>query len=271
MALFVSRFTGCARRLTRGPAVSRFTAAASVDPFHVLRSAAMSSIELPDEARAKLQRLAEMSVNLEISGTAVETVNEALRVHIADSLAGLEADEIRSAHNLIDIGTGVGFPALPLAIALPGTSITLVDSVRKKVETAARLARELELDNVESIWGRAEELTAVGGPYRERYDTVTARALAPLGVLVEYAGPFLREGGHLVAWKGALSSEELDDAAAAERALSMQRVRVDDVAPFRGSREHRLVVSRKTGQTPEQFPRRAGMALKKPLRSAPKS
>ncbi|MBJ7353862.1 MAG: 16S rRNA (guanine(527)-N(7))-methyltransferase RsmG [Thermoleophilaceae bacterium] len=213
----------------------------------------------------QLERIAEWSVGLEISGTAVKTAADARKIHIADSLAGLEIPAIRDAGSIVDIGSGAGFPGLVLAVMLPETQITLVDSVRKKMEVAGKFARELELDNVDCVWGRAEELAAIGSPHREAYDVVTARALAQLGVLLEYAAPLLRRDGHLVAWKGSPDQVELAAADATAEILGFAPGELTATKPFQGSRARHFYVAQKTQPTDDRFPRRAGVALKKPL------
>lgn len=215
--------------------------------------------------QSKLERIAEWSVGLEISGTAVKSAKEARDVHVADSLAGIEVPAIQEAKSIIDIGSGAGFPGLVLAVALPDTQITLVDSVRKKMEAAARFAKELELENLECIWGRAEEIASAGSPHREAYDVVTARALAQLGVLLEYAAPILRENGHLVAWKGSPEPVELAAADASGEILGFSKGELTATRPFKRSRARHFYVAQKTRPTDPRFPRRAGVALKRPL------
>jgi 16S rRNA (guanine527-N7)-methyltransferase len=189
-------------------------------------------------------------------------------VHIADSLSGLEVDDLARARRIGDLGAGAGFPGLPLAIALPGAKVDLIESAGRKTAVIDRLIQAAKVDNARSVTARAEEWAAVlpelGGG-REAYDAVTARALASLPVLVEYAAPLLRESGVLVAWKGAVAEEErqLGRGAAAELGMMLEEeLRVE---PFEGVRDRRLVVFRKTTPTPTRFPRRPGMAVKRPL------
>lgn len=213
----------------------------------------------------KLERIAEWSVGLEISGTAVDSVAQARDVHIQDSLAGVELDVVRTARRIVDIGSGAGFPGLVLAVALPDTEIVLVDSVRKKMEAAARLARELELPNLSCVWGRAEEIAVSDGPHAGSYDVVTARALAQLNVLLEYAAPLLKVGGHLVAWKGSPAQDELRAAQAASQQLGMGSGELVETKPFKSSRSRHFFIAEKLSPTPVGFPRRTGAALKRPL------
>ncbi|MFY9264301.1 MAG: 16S rRNA (guanine(527)-N(7))-methyltransferase RsmG [Solirubrobacterales bacterium] len=223
--------------------------------------------ELDSTAIERLDLLAQRSVSLEISGTALHTREDAMRFHIADSLAGLELAAIRAAEDLVDIGSGVGFPGLVLAIARPDLSVTLVDSVRKKTEAAAEFARELGLGNVETVWSRVEDFSAIGGSARESFDVVSVRALASLPVLVEYAAPLLRVGGTLAAWKGDPPLDELADARAATAALGFAAGELIATTPFTGSRRRHFYVAEKLGRTPERFPRRAGTARRKPIKA----
>lgn len=213
----------------------------------------------------RLERLAEWSVGLEISGTAVQTADEARNIHIADSLSGLEIDAVQSAERIVDIGSGAGFPGLVLAAMLPSAQVVLVDSVRKKMEAAGKIARELGIENVECVWGRAEEIAAQGSPHREAYDAVTARALAPLAVLLEYAAPLLVEGGSLVAWKGSPGDAEMQGAAAAGAELGFDAGTLTETRPFKGSVARHFYTAKKVFPTAEKYPRRPGMALKRPL------
>ncbi|MFL5826595.1 MAG: 16S rRNA (guanine(527)-N(7))-methyltransferase RsmG [Thermoleophilaceae bacterium] len=195
--------------------------------------------------------------------TTVRTPDEAVRQHIADSLSGLELEELRSARAIADIGAGAGFPGLALAAALPRARLDLVEATRRKCEVIERMARAAGLPNAHAIPARAEEWGA--GPGRDAYDLVTARALAPLAVLVEYAAPLLEEGGSLVAWKGARDeAEEQAGAGAAER-LGLELAEVRRVEPFEGALNRHLHVFRKIAPTPSGFPRRSGMAAKRPL------
>ncbi len=148
-----------------------------------------------------------------------------------------------------------GSPGLPLAIALPAASIDLVEATRRKCEVIDRLALAAGAENARSVAARAESLGHAD------YDVVTARALAPLGVLAEYAAPLLSDEGVLLAWKGEPEPGEESVGAA----VAMEFDRALPVQPFPAARSRRLVVLRKTGPTPPGFPRRPGMARKRPL------
>jgi 16S rRNA (guanine527-N7)-methyltransferase len=200
--------------------------------------------------------------------TTVSDPTAALDAHVADSLSGLEVEALRTAARIADLGAGAGFPGLVLAIALPAARVDLVEAARRKAAVIDRLRQAAQVDNARSVVARAEEWArtppALGGG-REAYDAVTARAVAPLAVLVEYAAPLLRLDGVLVAWKGARdpAEEGMGRGAADEVGLALADVlRVD---PFSGARHRHLHVYRKVAPTPERFPRRPGVAAKRPL------
>ena len=194
--------------------------------------------------------------------TAVHDPVRAVDVHLADSLAGLAVPELRAARRLADLGAGAGLPGLPLALALPDAHVLLVESQRRKCAFLERAAAALGVTNVEIACARAEELVEDG------CDAVTARALAALPVLCEYAAPLLAEGGVLVAWKGAVDAAEDADGLAAAATLGLEREAVHRVEPYRGSERRTLHVFRKIAPTPAGYPRRPGMAAKRPLRAA---
>ena len=200
--------------------------------------------------------------------TTAASPEAALDTHLADSLSGLGVEALRRARRIADIGSGAGFPGLALAVAAPGAEVDLIESAGRKSTVASRLAQAAKVTNARAVTARAEEWAglppALGGG-REAYDVVTARAVAPLAVLVEYAAPLLRLGGVLVAWKWARdAAEEAGGRAAAER-LQMAGRGVERVVPFAGAEHRHLHVFEKVGPTPEGFPRRPGMARKRPL------
>ena len=187
---------------------------------------------------------------------------------MADSLSGLEVPELAGARRIADIGAGAGFPGLALAIALPRAEVDLIESAGRKTAVTDRLIQAAELSNARSVTARAEDFArtpaALGGG-RGAYDAVTARAVGPLAVLVEYAAPLLRDGGLLVAWKGARDQVEEGAGAAAAKKLGMAVEEVMPVRPYEASDNRHLHVYRKIAPTPPEFPRRAGMARKRPL------
>ncbi len=195
--------------------------------------------------------------------TTMRDAAEAVDAHVADSLVALEIDAVRAARRVADIGAGAGFPGLPLACALPETRMDLVESGRRKVEVIGRLIDAAGLANARAIQARAE--TWAGGEAAESYDAVTARALAPLPVVVEYAAPLLMEGGTVVVWRGARDQGEERTAADAAAELGLRSSGVLAVEPFAGAHSRHLHPFVKVRPTPPRFPRRAGVAAKRPL------
>jgi len=193
--------------------------------------------------------------------TSVHGRAQARNVHIADSLSALEVPGVREARRIADLGAGAGLPGLVLAIALPEAEVVLVESVGKKCAWMERTVERLGLENVRIACARVEALDATP------FDVVTARALGPLPVVCEYAAPLLRVGGVLVAWKGAVEAAEEADSLAAAALLGLERDEVLAVQPYPGSERRTLHVFRKIAPTPDRYPRRPGMAAKRPLRA----
>lgn len=218
---------------------------------------------LPASAVQQLSRLLDALAAESDPPTTVRDPDAAVDVHVADSLSGLEIEGLRSARRIADLGAGAGFPGLPLAIALPDAAIDLAESSRRKCEVIERLAVAAGVDNARALPVRAEELAA--GQGNGAYDAVTARALAPLAVLVEYAAPLLRDGGVLVAWKGARNAEEERAGEAAAEMVGLRMDEVRTVRPFEGTLNLNLYLYSKVRSTPNQFPRRPGVASNRPL------
>ena len=197
--------------------------------------------------------------------TAVSDPDEAVDIHVADSLSGLVVREVREASWIADVGSGAGFPGLVLAVALPRARVDMIESVSRKCAVIDRLTHAAGLDNeiVRALPMRAEERAAWGG--RDAYDVVTARAVGALPVLVEYAAPLLARGGAFVAWKGVRDLDEEARGAAVAAEVGLEPEAVVEVKPWPEARDRNLHVYRKVGETPERFPRRPGMAAKRPL------
>ncbi len=192
------------------------------------------------------------------------TVRDPQRVrddHLADALVALELPVIRGAGVLADLGAGAGVPGIPLAIALPAAHVTLVEGNRRKCEFMTRVSVELGLSNVEVVHARAE--TWLDG--REQADVVTARALAPLDVVAEYAAPLLKLGGALVAWRGQRDPEDEAAGLRAAEILGLSAAEPLKVEPYPGALNRYLQVMAKVAATPARFPRRDGVARKRPL------
>jgi 16S rRNA (guanine527-N7)-methyltransferase len=212
----------------------------------------------------QLTQLSAILLELQVDGQAPTTVTElaeATDVHLADSLTALEIGEVGDAGRIADLGSGAGFPGLALAVALPNTEVSLVESQGRKCEFLGRVCRMAEVENASVVQSRVEEWSDGIG----RNDVVAARALAAQPVVLEYAAPLLGLGGVLVDWRGRRVPGEEDAADRAAASLGMRRTEVRRVVPFEGARDHHLHVFVKAEETPERFPRRTGVARKRPL------
>jgi 16S rRNA (guanine527-N7)-methyltransferase len=218
---------------------------------------------LSREQASQLERLLEALEAEPDPPTRLRARADALEGHLADSLTAMELEGVRGARGLADLGAGSGFPGLALAVALPDAAVDLIESARRKCAVIERLARAAALENARAVPARAEEWAVDEG--RERYDAVTARALAPLAVLVEYAAPLLVVGGVLVAWKGARDLDEEGAGTGAAAVAGLEWAEVRRVVPFAGAHSRHLHVFRKVVPTPPRLPRRPGVALRRPL------
>jgi 16S rRNA (guanine527-N7)-methyltransferase len=219
--------------------------------------------ELPPAARKSVAELVSMLGSGRGAPSAVRDPDEAWRVHVADSLAGLEFPELRSAERVADVGSGAGLPGLVLAAALPDARVDLIESVGRKCAFIERAALRAAIANVRVVCERSEEWALEEG--REAYDAVTARAVGRLSTLVELASPLLRERAALVAWKGRRNPDEEEELARAAARLAMEPVEIRWVGPYAGSRNRHLHLLRKSGPTPGELPRRPGIAKKRPF------
>jgi 16S rRNA (guanine527-N7)-methyltransferase len=217
--------------------------------------------------QAQVGQLAALLDVLADQATAPTTIREraqARDVHVADSLVALEVESLRAARTIADVGSGAGFPGLALAVALPEARVSLVESRRRACEFLSHAIDAAAVANTNVVCARAEEWAEGIGAN----DAVVARALAPQAVVLEYAAPLLRVGGSLVDWRGRRAGAEEDAAGAAAAALGMELSEVRAVNPFEGARSRHLHLFTKVAATPERFPRRAGVARKRPLASA---
>ena len=205
-----------------------------------------------------------MDWNSRINLTAVRDLEGIRLKHFLDSLSCVPVLGDMNGRSLIDIGTGAGFPGIPLRIVYPELRLTLVDSVGKKADFCRLAADTLHMENVTVLKDRSEELGA-DKAHREQYDAATARAVAIMPVLCEYLLPLVKPGGMMLAMKGESAPEETASAAAAVRKLGGSEPVLHEVA-LPGIEGKRYLVSiPKTRPTPSGYPRRTGLPLKKPI------
>lgn len=219
--------------------------------------------DLPESALRSLGALVELVSSDSSVPSSVRNPQEAWRVHIADSLTGLELDPLASARTIADVGAGAGFPGLVLAAALPASRVSLVEATGRKCEFMRTAIDCSAIANARVVCERSEEWAA--GEGRESCEAVTARAVGRLSTVAELASPLLVDGGALVVWKGRRDADEERELEAAGPRLAMQPVEIRAVGPYAGSRHRHLHLIRKSGPTPSELPRRPGLAKKRPL------
>lgn len=230
-------------------------------------SVAATLARLSDDDRARVGAILDMLASDPTAPSAVRDPADAWRLHVADSLSGLEVPSLAAATAIADVGAGAGFPGLVLAIALPAARVDLIESIGRKCEFMRRAIAAAGIANARVIAERAEDWARAAPPEggREAYDVVTARAVGRLATLAELASPLLRDGGALVAWKGRRDADEEAELEGAGSAVAVAPGDVLAVGELAGSRHRHLHVAVKAGPTPERLPRRPGMAKKRPF------
>ena len=227
---------------------------------------AEQNLPLSDQQKKQFERYFELLVewNEKINLTAITDKEEVYLKHFYDSIAPILQGLIpNETIKLLDIGAGAGFPSLPMKILYPQLDVTIIDSLNKRINFLQLLAQELDLDGVHFYHGRAEDL-AQDKNFRDQYDFVTARAVARMQVLSELTIPYLKVGGKLLALKASNAPEELLEA---KNALNLLFSKVEDNLSYalpNGDPRYITVVEKKK-ETPNKYPRKAGMPNKRPL------
>ena len=202
-----------------------------------------------------------LSWNEKVNLTAITDPEEFVEKHYVDSLSALGVAEFKEAKKILDLGTGGGFPGIPLAIMAEDKDFTLLDSLAKRLKIIDALAEEIGIGNARTIHGRSEDL-GQSEEYREKFDVVVSRAVAEMAVLGEYALPFVKVGGALIAYKtgGEKLDQEIEAAKKAIKTLGGELSRIKT-----GTGDHVLVIIKKIKKTPAKYPRKAGTPKKNPL------
>lgn len=206
-----------------------------------------------------------LSWNEKVNLTAITDREDFIRKHFLDSLTCCSFPEMEEANRIIDVGTGAGFPGIPLALMFPDKQFTLMDSLKKRLNIIDELTETLGINNVRTLHGRAEDLARMK-EHREQYDLCVSRAVANLAVLSEYTLPFLKVGGSLLAYKGPEAIQEIKSSVGAIRTLGgilseERRVTIPGLET-----SHVILVIDKIKHTPAPYPRKAGTPAKEPLK-----
>ena len=200
--------------------------------------------------------------NEKINLTAIKNPGEFVIKHFFDSFPAAMLPEFRNAETIIDVGTGGGFPGVPLAVLCPEKKFVLADSLAKRLRVIDAVAIESGITNITTVHGRAEDLGR-NPDYRETFDVCVSRAVASLPVLLEYCLPFVKVGGTFIAYKGPEAEEEIKISSGALKKLGGKIDRVVDESD--GTYSHNLIVITKSSSTPKAYPRKAGTPSKTPL------
>lgn len=221
-------------------------------------------IELTDPQLNAFETYYDMLIdrNKVMNLTAITEFDEVMDKHFLDSVYLFRSIELKADYKLIDIGTGAGFPGIPLKIVFPELKITLLDSLNKRVGFLNDVIDELNLNGIEAIHGRAEDI-ARDKAYRASYDIAVSRAVANLSTLSEYCLPFVKIGGKFVSYKSGDCADEVDNAKAAIHLLGGKINKIDEFSYSNNSRS--FIVIDKVMNTSNKYPRKAGLPSKKPL------
>ncbi|WP_055669982.1 16S rRNA (guanine(527)-N(7))-methyltransferase RsmG [Desnuesiella massiliensis] len=203
--------------------------------------------------------------NEKINLTAITEDEEIIKKHFIDCIKAFKFNEFLKEKSIIDVGTGAGFPGIPLGIMKEDLHITLLDSLNKRINFLNDIINKLYLKNFSTIHGRAEDLARKNG-YRENFDIATSRAVANMSVLSEFCLPYVKVGGHFVALKGPAVEDELSDAKNAIAILGGKLLDVIKVDIEDSDLKHNLVIVEKIKKSPDVYPRKAGTITKKPIK-----
>lgn len=233
--------------------------------FEELKTAANDvNLELSEkqyEQFIKYMRLVQ-EWNEKINLTAITEPKEVIIKHFIDSLSIW--GEIKDNSKIIDVGTGAGFPGIPLKIYNNTLNVTLLDSLNKRTVFLKEVIEKLNLKNIEVIHGRAEDYAKID-KYRENYDYAISRAVAPLNILLEYLSPYVKIGGNVIAMKGSNAEEEIKNSNNALKVLKCKIIESSKINLPENAGERYIILIEKKEKTPKMYPRNAGIPKKKPL------
>ena len=224
-------------------------------------------LEANEKVLSDFQEYKELLVewNQKMNLTGIEDEKEVFIKHFLDSISAVTKGYIQNGMSLIDVGTGAGFPGMPLRICLPELKVTLLDSLNKRINFLQEVASKLSIDDIEFIHGRAEDF-GKNEDYREKYDIATARAVAGLPVLMEFCVPFIKVGGYFVCLKGPNANLELEESKKAMEVLGVEYIEKIDVKLPESDLNHNILIFKKVKNTPSKYPRKAGKVSKNPIK-----
>lgn len=225
------------------------------------------NLEATDEKLEKLKKYREILVewNKVMNLTGIEEEREVFVKHFLDSISAVTNGYINDNTSLIDVGTGAGFPGMPLKICLDNLKLTLLDSLNKRINFLQEVANELDLEDIDFVHGRAEDF-GKKEEYREKFDVATARAVAGLPILMEFCVPFVKVGGYFICLKGPNANLELEESKVAMEVLGIEFVEKIDIKLPDLELNHNILVFKKNKSTPSKYPRKSGKPSKNPIK-----
>lgn len=236
--------------------------------FDIMNTASLDvNLAFDEEIYNKFMQYKDMikDWNEKINLTAIVEDEQIVKKHFIDCIKIFKCSPLKEAKNIIDIGTGAGFPGIPIKIIKSDINVVLLDSLNKRINFLNEVINKIELKNISTIHGRAEDFSRKL-EYREKSDVAVSRAVANLAVLSELCIPYVKVGGYFVAMKGPSVEEEIKDG---KNAVSILGGKIEDIIKIEiedSDLNHNLVVIKKIKETPKAYPRKAGTAMKKPLR-----
>ena len=228
------------------------------------KDAGLEFTEVQYEQFIKYMRLLQ-EWNEKINLTAITEDEDVIKKHFIDCIKAFKSEPIKNAKTIIDVGTGAGFPGLPIAIINPNVEVTLLDSLNKRINFLNTVVQELGLKNVTTIHSRAED-GARNKDLREQFDISTSRAVANMSVLSEFCLPYVKIGGNFIALKGPSVEQEIQESRNAIGTLGGQLVDICEVNIEETELKHNLVVVKKIKPCEKIYPRKAGTITKKPIK-----
>lgn len=235
--------------------------------FHILEDGCQAfGVTLTDKQIEQFEKYYELLVewNKVMNLTGITEFDEVMQKHFVDSAAAAKYVEMEKVNSLIDVGTGAGFPGIPLKIVYPHIQVTLLDSLNKRIKFLEEVVDNLGLIGIETVHGRAED-AAKKAEYREQFDLSVSRAVANLASLTEYCLPFVKVGGKFVSYKSVSVDEEITQSKKAVYVLGGEIEKVEKFNLPESDMERALVIIEKKRSTPKKYPRKAGMPTKEPL------
>lgn len=236
----------------------------NVDNFR--KSLEQLQIELTDKQIRQFLQYYEILIewNSFMNLTGITEYNEVVNKHFIDSLSLIKVLDVSESANVLDMGTGAGFPGIPLKIAFPNLKIVLLDSLNKRIKFLNEVILRLNLENITAIHGRAEDF-GKNPLYREQFDLVVSRAVANLTTLSEYCIPYVKKDGYFISYKSGTIQEELEQSKRAIKILGAKLTKVETFILPETEIERSLVMIQKKKETPNIYPRSAGKPSKEPI------